>query len=68
MTYHCVGHSLGSHTCGFAGKNFAKLGLTLSRISALDPAGPLFLKRFFDGGIGEDIAATRLVTRNELPL
>ena len=68
MTYHCVGHSLGSHTCGFAGKNFAKLGLTMSRISALDPAGPLFLKRFFDGTIGQDAAATRLTARNEMHL
>ena len=61
-SFHCVGHSLGSHTCGFAGKNFAKLGMTLSRISALDPAGPLFLKDFFDGRFSHsDAALTRLV-------
>jgi len=33
----CVGHSLGGHTCGHAGKR-TKWG----RISGLDPAGPLF--------------------------
>ena len=58
---HCVGHSLGAHTCGFAGKSLAKLGLGLERISALDPAGPLFLKTFFRGGVNtEDDAAARL--------
>ena len=58
---HCVGHSLGAHTCGFAGKSLAKLGLGLQRISALDPAGPLFLKTFFRGGVNtEDDAAARL--------
>ena len=35
----------------------------MSRISALDPAGPLFLKDFFDGSTSddEDEAITRLV-------
>lgn len=36
-TIHCIGHSLGAHICGFAGK-YGKL----ARISGLDPAGPLF--------------------------
>ena len=59
-SYHCVGHSLGSHTCGFAGKNMrAKLGLRMSRISALDPAGPLFLKQSLRGGVSEDTANSR---------
>lgn len=35
----CIGFSLGSHVCGFAGKH-----TTLSRITGLDPAGPWFAK------------------------
>jgi len=37
---HCMGHSLGAHICGFAGK-VSKL----RRISGLDPAGPGFRKK-----------------------
>ena len=55
-----MGHSLGSHTCGFAGKNFAKLGMTMSRITGLDPAGPLFLKDFFGGRNQYDVTEARL--------
>ena len=58
-SYHCVGHSLGSHTCGFAGKNLARLGLRMSRISALDPAGPLFLKQSLRGNVSQDTASAR---------
>lgn len=42
----CVGHSVGSHACGFAGKymnaetSLLETDLRLARISALDPAGP----------------------------
>ncbi|XP_056640293.1 inactive pancreatic lipase-related protein 1-like [Diorhabda sublineata] len=37
-----IGHSLGGHTCGFAGKKLKEVGKLLPRIIALDPAGPLF--------------------------
>ena len=37
---HCIGHSLGAHTCGFAGQ---RLQPKMSYISGLDPAGPAFL-------------------------
>jgi len=34
---HCIGHSLGAHVCGYAGKVDK-----LDRISGMDPAGPYF--------------------------
>merc|ERR550519_1340256 len=37
--FHCIGHSLGAHICGFVGKETA-----IDRISGMDPAGPLFSK------------------------
>ncbi|XP_059473839.1 lipase member I-like isoform X2 [Neocloeon triangulifer] len=36
---HCVGFSLGAHVCGFSGK---AVGGALGRVTALDPALPLF--------------------------
>ena len=41
--FHLAGHSLGAHICGYAAK-WLKTRTTgkLPRISALDPAGPMF--------------------------
>ncbi|CAF0926951.1 unnamed protein product [Adineta ricciae] len=36
---HCIGHSLGAHTCGIASNTVDN---QLARISGLDPAGPYF--------------------------
>ncbi|CAF4626709.1 unnamed protein product, partial [Rotaria sp. Silwood2] len=36
---HCIGHSLGAHTCGYTSN---AVDNQLSRISGLDPAGPFF--------------------------
>jgi len=36
--FHCIGHSLGSHICGYAGQRIIGLG----KITGLDPAGPYF--------------------------
>ena len=40
----CVGHSLGSHLCGFFGKMSKRIDqrLTLTKIVGLDPAGPIW--------------------------
>lgn len=40
---HCAGHSLGGHVCGFVGKHLKSSSVPpFDRISAMDPAGPLF--------------------------
>lgn len=40
---HCAGHSLGAHVCGLTGKLLQSSGTKMfDRISAMDPAGPLF--------------------------
>ncbi|KAJ2938931.1 hypothetical protein O0L34_g17742 [Tuta absoluta] len=47
---HIIGHSLGAHIAGFAGKTFTRLtGKHVGRISGLDPAGPCY------GRIDEDL-------------
>ena len=47
----CIGHSLGSHVCGFAGKT-----QILDGIIGIDPAGPIFEDNFIDGRLSKDDA------------
>ena len=40
---HCIGQSLGAHVCAFLSNAMMQdMGVKLNRISAMDPAGPLF--------------------------
>lgn len=41
---HLLGHSLGAHISGFAGKYTQTFNFTVKRLTAMDPAGPLFFK------------------------
>ena len=43
VQFHCVGHSLGSHVCAYAGYyTQSEFGWKIDRITGLDPAGPNF--------------------------
>jgi predicted alpha/beta-fold hydrolase len=47
QSFNLVGHSLGSHVVGVAGRNVQKKSnsqTSITRITALDPAGPMFYK------------------------
>jgi predicted alpha/beta-fold hydrolase len=47
QSFNLVGHSLGSHVVGVAGRNVqrkSKSQTSITRITALDPAGPMFYK------------------------
>lgn len=45
---HIIGHGMGAHIAGLAGKELGKIrpGYKIARITALDPAGPVFFFRF----------------------
>lgn len=55
---HCVGHSLGAHVCGYAGKYLRRMNYSnpIQRISGLDPAGPLFVYSRPDDRLDKDDA------------
>ena len=52
-TLHCIGHSLGAHTCGFLSNAMEAdteyRGKKVDRITAMDPAGPNFYKTLLLG-------------------
>jgi hypothetical protein len=51
---YCMGHSLGGHTCGHAGR--AASG-TIGRITGMDPAGPLYENYPNNAGLYTDCAS-----------
>lgn len=40
--FHCIGHSLGAHACGVAGKTSQNAGDLAGRVTGMDPALPLY--------------------------
>jgi len=43
--FECSGHSLGAHVCSYAAKyTMSEFGFKISRMTGMDPAGPLFEK------------------------
>ncbi|XP_053607912.1 lipase member I-like [Plodia interpunctella] len=54
---HCIGHSLGSQMLAHTGETFmSKTGVKISRITALDPAGPCFSNSFTHEQIRSGVA------------
>ena len=47
LKFHCIGFSLGSHVCGYVGRNFKRLQKTIGRITGKDTVFCIYL--FLDG-------------------
>lgn len=47
---------MGSHICGKIGRNLLKIGITLPRITGLDPAGPCFYEKGLMPGLSSNDA------------
>ncbi|XP_044746381.1 phospholipase A1-like [Coccinella septempunctata] len=61
-----IGHSLGGHIAGWAGKKFQEMnGVKLPRIIALDPAGPLFHLRPDSMKLNKDDAVVVMVIHTD---